>query len=128
MEAGEQLPFRHYRLLGDDIVIRHSAVAQSYIQILQDLGVEISDSKTLVSANSFEFAKRYFHQGSEATGFPAAGLTQVINRWPEILQVLSEGARRGCDCSAIFEYSNIVRLYDDLRRASLPSFRDKSRK
>lgn len=50
--------FKDYILLGDDIVIRNDKVAQKYISIMTKLGVEISQSKTHVSKNTYEFAKR----------------------------------------------------------------------
>lgn len=53
--------FTDYALLGDDIVILHDGVAESYRALLQELGVEISLQKSLVSTNgSLEFAKRFF--------------------------------------------------------------------
>jgi len=57
--AGVKTPFLDYRLLGDDIVIRNDDVAKHYLELMDLLGVEISSAKTLVSENSFEFAKRF---------------------------------------------------------------------
>jgi len=39
---------------------------------MTSLGVNISKDKTLVSKDTFEFAKRLFHQNEEVTGFPLA--------------------------------------------------------
>lgn len=51
--------FDDYAILGDDIVIANSAVAKSYHYIMTIiLGVQISDHKSLVSKDSFEFAKQ----------------------------------------------------------------------
>jgi hypothetical protein len=51
--------FDDYAILGDDIVIANSAVAKSYHYIMTTiLGVQISDHKSLVSKDSFEFAKQ----------------------------------------------------------------------
>jgi hypothetical protein len=47
-----------YVLLGDDIVIAHDLVAKNYKYLLNLLGVEANASKTHVSENCFEFAKR----------------------------------------------------------------------
>jgi hypothetical protein len=48
-----------YALLGDDIVIADEAVAKSYHMIMTKiLGVEINLSKSLVSNDSLEFARR----------------------------------------------------------------------
>jgi hypothetical protein len=47
-----------YVLLGDDIVIADANIAREYKEIMMDLGVEISVSKTHTSDHTFEFAKR----------------------------------------------------------------------
>jgi hypothetical protein len=52
--------FRDYAILGDDIVIADSKVAQEYKKIMQDLEVTISTEKSLVSrTGAMEFAKRF---------------------------------------------------------------------
>jgi len=57
--AGVTGLFQDYALLGDDICIGDSLVAQQYLLIMRDLGVEINLSKSLISENSVsEFAKR----------------------------------------------------------------------
>nr|QTE76052.1 RNA-dependent RNA polymerase [Neofusicoccum parvum mitovirus 3] len=50
--------FRDYCVLGDDIVIRHSAVAKEYLSMMNNLGVDINLSKTLESKSFAEFAKK----------------------------------------------------------------------
>jgi len=61
-------------------VIRNDAVANSYLKLMAYLGVEISEAKTLVSENSFEFAKRFWLNGEEVTGYPVAGLLNTFTR------------------------------------------------
>jgi UTP-glucose-1-phosphate uridylyltransferase len=51
-------PFTNYIILGDDIVIKDDKVAKKYISIMHKLGVSISESKTHVSTDTYEFAKR----------------------------------------------------------------------
>lgn len=97
--------FADYAMLGDDIVIFDSAVAESYRSIIQDLGVEISDTKTHVSIDAFEFAKRWFYKGQEVTPYPITGLTEVAKNWalvPEFLnhQVPMKGYKHPVDFSA----------------------------
>lgn len=46
--------FQDYCILGDDVVIRNSAVADEYYNLMKALGVSINLSK---SVNSFEFAE-----------------------------------------------------------------------
>lgn len=56
--VGRPIGFDQYILLGDDIVIKDNAVALKYIWVMTQLGVEISESKTHVSKDTYEFAKR----------------------------------------------------------------------
>jgi UTP-glucose-1-phosphate uridylyltransferase len=51
-------PFTNYIILGDDIVIKDDKVAKKYISIMHKLGVSISEAKTHVSSDTYEFAKR----------------------------------------------------------------------
>lgn len=64
-KAGHRAWFRLYVVLGDDIVIFDSDVAKYYCSIMADLGVGIGFAKSLVSKDSFEFAKRYYRQGED---------------------------------------------------------------
>jgi len=54
-----------YMLLGDDLVISGTEFASSYKEIVHDLGMEISEQKTIESKDSFEFAKRFYVKGQE---------------------------------------------------------------
>lgn len=49
VSPGVVTPFRNYAILGDDIVILDSLVAAKYRELLDDLGVQISPMKSLVS-------------------------------------------------------------------------------
>lgn len=46
-----------YVLLGDDIVLRGYRLAAEYRRIMKALGVSISEAKSHVSQDTFEFAK-----------------------------------------------------------------------
>jgi hypothetical protein len=46
--------------LGDDIVILNEKVAHRYLDIMSTIGVNISMQKSIVSKDSFEFAKRLY--------------------------------------------------------------------
>jgi hypothetical protein len=64
--AGYTSWFSDYALLGDDIVIANKAVADHYLSIMSDLGVEINLSKTISSNKGcIEFAKRLVSPTSE---------------------------------------------------------------
>nr|QIR30244.1 RNA-dependent RNA polymerase [Plasmopara viticola lesion associated mitovirus 21] len=80
--------FEDYCILGDDVVIYHEDVAATYVKLMTDLGVEISDSKSHVSKDTFEFAKRWFHQGTEVSPYPLMGLLEVQKSWPLLVEFL----------------------------------------
>lgn len=69
-------PRGRYALLGDDIVIADDAIACQYRQLMAELGVSISEAKTHVSQDTYEFAKRWVHNGEEVTGAPISSLFQ----------------------------------------------------
>lgn len=63
-----------YVLLGDDIVIKHDALAKLYMETMEYLGVRISLEKSHISSDVYEFAKRTFYKGEEITPFPLSAL------------------------------------------------------
>jgi len=73
-------PFKDYIILGDDIVITNDTVALEYKFMISQLGVEISQFKTHVSKNTYEFAKRWFRNQVEISGLPINGLLDSIKR------------------------------------------------
>lgn len=100
--------FTNYVLLGDDIVIGNDQVALSYQRIMADLGCSFSEAKTHRSEDFFEFAKRWFNQGTEFTPFPLAGLAAVGNKYHLLYQFLLELKDRGFNLELSF--SNPVML------------------
>jgi len=83
--------FDQYILLGDDIVIKNDLVAQTYINILSKLGVEVSLNKTHVSKDTYEFAKRWIIWNpkgkKEITGIPLKGIISNF-RNPYIVYII----------------------------------------
>jgi hypothetical protein len=103
--------FRDYMVLGDDVVIHNDLVAEEYRRILFSLGVNISVTKTHVSHNTFEFAKRWVHKGQEISPFPIHGLLSTARSWPNLVELLySEVPKRG--------YKSILDLGPQLDRLS----------
>jgi len=51
--------FKQYCILGDDIVINNDRVASVYVQLMATLGVQINTSKSIISYDVVEFAKRW---------------------------------------------------------------------
>lgn len=77
-----------YVLLGDDIVIKHNALAKRYMEVMTDLGVEFSLQKSHISGTVFEFAKRIFHCSSEVTPFPCYALFETRKTPSLMLSIL----------------------------------------
>jgi hypothetical protein len=65
-----------YVILGDDIIIAGDSPAREYQQILSELGMKISISKSVIGNNRAEIAKRIFIRGEEITPLPV----RLINR------------------------------------------------
>jgi len=78
-----------YVLLGDDIVIGNHDVAKHYREIMDNLGVQISEAKSHVSEDTFEFAKRWVRSGQEITGAPIKGMLDST-RFYEVVNHISE--------------------------------------
>jgi hypothetical protein len=80
--------FTKYIILGDDIVINNDKIAQKYIGIMTRLGVDISEAKTHVSKNTYEFAKRWIHHGTEISGLPLGGILSNVNSFTTIINII----------------------------------------
>jgi hypothetical protein len=80
--------FDQYIILGDDIVIKNDIVAKNYIKIINKLGVDISLTKTHVSKDTYEFAKRWIKQGKEVTGIPVRGIVHNFNNIFTVFSIL----------------------------------------
>lgn len=94
--AANDLTYKRYALLGDDIVICDDDVAKRLMAVYHALGVEVNLSKTLVSKDTFEFAKRLVTNGADVSPFPIMGLKEVY-RVPTLLYLwlAYEGESRG---------------------------------
>lgn len=100
--------FNQYIILGDDIVIKNDKVAKKYIEIIKGLGVELSEQKTHVSSNTYEFAKRWIQwdKNREITGLPLGGILRNINN-PNIVFTI------------LYDYFKIKNNYNPSRTNSL---------
>nr|DBA07246.1 TPA_asm: RNA-dependent RNA polymerase [Gigaspora rosea mitovirus 2] len=76
--AGFPVSWSEYVLLGDDIVLTNSVVAEQYRAIMQQLGVEISETKTHVGQTTYEFAKRWIHERNEVSPAPLGSFLEAI--------------------------------------------------
>lgn len=93
--ASKNLPFNGYWMLGDDLVIRDTEVASHYLELLATIGVEVSMEKSLVSKDTFEFAKRLFHKGVEVSGLSLNALEEARGRWIDLWAYLITLRERG---------------------------------
>lgn len=87
--------FKLYALLGDDLVIKHDSVAREYKKLLKELDMPYSIEKTHTSSDVFEFAKRWYYQGQEVTGFSVSGLLSVWKSYPLLLNYLQNQSGHG---------------------------------
>jgi len=66
-----------YVILGDDILIGNARAGERYIRLIRELGVEVSPTKTFVSSEMCEFAKRYLFRGTEVSPFPVSSISET---------------------------------------------------
>jgi len=79
--------FCDYAVLGDDIVIRNSTVAEAYLNIMKQLGVSINLSKSVISNDFAEFAKTYRGPNLNFTPIGAGLILQTV-RYPAYVSML----------------------------------------
>nr|WNM95032.1 MAG: RNA-dependent RNA polymerase [Diaporthe gulyae mitovirus 4] len=85
-----------YVVLGDDIVLLGRPLATEYKRIMSQLGVDISPSKSHVSKDTFEFAKRWSHKSQDVSGFPIVGFIETLSKPLELAALLAlEAPSRG---------------------------------
>lgn len=88
--------FTGYALLGDDLVIADKEVADSYLVLARDLGVEINLSKSLVSKTGVsEFAKRIFWEGKDLSPIPPKLTMSLLQGLRNLPAVMQEMIKRG---------------------------------
>jgi len=99
--------FRDYALLGDDLVIANAAVATEYRNLLSILDMPVSEAKTHVSVDTYEFAKRWVHKGEEITGFGVSGLRAVWKKYSLLHNYLQTQQHHGW-CLPTSEHPDLV--------------------
>jgi len=71
--------FSEYAVLGDDIVIASAPVAEAYRILMEDLGVEINLSKSLISSEgACEFAKKLIISGVDYSPIGPKSILELI--------------------------------------------------
>lgn len=118
LKSGYKRYFKKYVLLGDDIVIACPKVAVQYKILLSQLSMPISESKTHVSNDTFEFAKRWFHRGDEISGYSIGGLLETWKRYSLLHEFLENQQRHGWSLSIQGRPGFISTLYSCFNRPS----------
>jgi hypothetical protein len=80
--------FRSYAVLGDDIVIWDSLVAERYLIVLAGLGVKVGLAKSVISLNgiSLEFAKKTFYKGMDVSPIPFSEYAAATQRGSSFIE------------------------------------------
>lgn len=69
-------------------MIANEVIAEAYMSLIRDLGVDYSPSKTHKSKDFFEFAKRIFYRGHEVSPFPYSALKECGKSYDLLLTLL----------------------------------------
>jgi len=94
-EVGQKWSTAEYCLLGDDIILGNKELGEAYRRRITKLGIEASDSKTHVSCDMFEFAKRVFIQGEEVTPFSVSSVSRNLELYPLLVAGLRGEVEKG---------------------------------
>lgn len=101
IRAGYQNKFNNYVVLGDDIMLADSKVSSKYLQLMTDLGLEISKHKSIVSTPETttlpiaEICRRVFVSGFEVTPIPMKLVANVFENNLLAVQLQSKMSERG---------------------------------
>jgi len=87
--------FKHYCVLGDDIVINHDAVAQCYVDLMSTLGVSINLGKSVISKDVVEFAKRWLTPYGEITPLGPGNILNCMRNNAALGSLLYESHSKG---------------------------------
>lgn len=71
-----------YWVLGDDALIVGDDVYRAYRKILAAHGMSVNESKTFVSKDMFEFAKRFYFKGEEISPYPVEAIINSRGEYP----------------------------------------------
>jgi hypothetical protein len=98
--------FVRYAILGDDVVIADRFVAAKYLEVMKEIGVDISLAKSMVSSSgSLEFAKRTWISGREATPISLAELVVALCHLGALEQLV-----RKCAMYVTLRMSSVARF------------------
>jgi hypothetical protein len=88
--------FLNYAILGDDVVIADRLVAQRYLSIMKEIGVDISLAKSLVSnTSSLEFAKRTWVGGRDCSPVSLAEMLVALRSLGALGELVAKNMKFG---------------------------------
>lgn len=76
-------------------MIGRKDLADAYLSRIQALGVGVSEAKTHISKDMFEFAKRLFLFGDEISPFPVSSIIKNLEQYPLLVASLMGEERKG---------------------------------
>lgn len=82
-------------ILGDDVVIGCDRLALDYKAFLYSYDIPYSPTKTMDSRSTFEFAKRWSHNGKEITPFPLGAFHANPTSYPCLAETFRTAYERG---------------------------------
>jgi hypothetical protein len=82
--------FEDYCILGDDIVIANDKVAESYLEVMSTLGLEINRQKSVESERFSEFAKNLLGYEVDYTPLGPGLILQAIRSTSYSLRFMTE--------------------------------------
>lgn len=82
--------FEDYCILGDDIVIANDKVAESYLEVMSTLGLEINRQKSVESERFSEFAKNLLGYDVDYTPLGPGLILQAIRSTSYSLRFMTE--------------------------------------
>jgi hypothetical protein len=87
--------FRQYCVLGDDIVINNDKVAVHYQELMHTLGVGINPSKSIISYDVVEFAKRWLTPYGEISPLGPGNILNCSRNHGALGSLLYEAHQKG---------------------------------
>lgn len=110
-----RLPFKDYRIIGDDVTISNTKVANRYRATLELLEVPISLSKSVVSEKApycGEIAKRLIRNGVDLSPIPADLIKQAGEQVTMLPCLIDEVSRRyGLDLTTLSRMRSLSSLF-----------------
>lgn len=93
--CGWRVWFKDYLVLGDDIIIANEAVADTYLKVCSDFGIEVGLAKSFVSRKGFgSFAGRFFLNDTDLS--PVSLSEEIAIRGPAArMELVWRSVRRG---------------------------------